>query len=92
VNDYERAVKLSDSLHKPLLIDFTGWACVDCRKMEENVWSQQAVKDYISKNYILVSLYVDDRKKLPVLERFTYENKDKNKKGHIHLWRQVGHV
>jgi thiol:disulfide interchange protein DsbD len=48
--------------------------------MEENVWSQQAVKDYISKNYIFVSLYVDDRKKLRVLERFTYENKDKNKK------------
>jgi len=80
VNDYEGALKLSDSLHKPLLIDFTGWACVNCRKMEENVWSQPSVKDYINKNYILVSLYVDDRKKLPVLERFTYENKDKNKK------------
>lgn len=79
-NDYEQALRLSDSLHKPLLIDFTGWACVNCRKMEENVWSQPAVKSYISQNYILVSLYVDDRKKLPILERFTYENKDKNKK------------
>jgi thiol:disulfide interchange protein DsbD len=80
VNDYERALKLSDSLHKPLLIDFTGWACVNCRKMEENVWSHPAVKSYISENYILVSLYVDDRQKLPVLERFTYEKMDKNKK------------
>jgi thiol:disulfide interchange protein len=80
INNYEKALKLSDSLHKPLLIDFTGWACVNCRKMEENVWSQSAVNTYIKENYILVSLYVDDRAKLPVLERFTFETKDKNKK------------
>lgn len=80
INDYEKALKLSDSLHKPLLIDFTGWACVNCRKMEENVWSQSEVNTYIKENYILVSLYVDDRAKLPVLERFTFETKDKNKK------------
>jgi thiol:disulfide interchange protein DsbD len=80
INDYGSALKLSDSLNKPLLIDFTGWACVNCRKMEENVWSQPAIKDYISPNYILVSLYVDDRKKLPVLERLTYEKKDKTSK------------
>ena len=80
INDYDRAVKLSDSLHKPLLIDFTGWACVNCRKMEENVWNQSEVNTYIKKNYVLVSLYVDDRKKLPVQERVTYTTKDKNKK------------
>lgn len=80
INDYEKALKLSDSLHKPLLIDFTGWACVNCRKMEENVWSQSAVNTYIKENYILVSLYVDDRAKLPVLERFTFVTKGKNKK------------
>jgi cytochrome c biogenesis protein CcdA len=80
INDYEKALKLSDSLHKPLLIDFTGWACVNCRKMEENVWSQSAVNTYIKENYILVSLYVDDRAKLPVLQRFTFETRDKNKK------------
>jgi thiol:disulfide interchange protein DsbD len=80
VNDYARALKLSDSLHKPLLVDFTGWACVNCRKMEENVWTQPAVREFIRENYILVSLYVDDRKKLPVLERFTYEKSDKDKK------------
>ena len=66
VNDYERAIQLSDSLNKPLLIDFTGWACVNCRKMEENVWNQPDVYNYIKENYVLVSLYVDDRKKLPV--------------------------
>ena len=85
VNDYERAIQLSDSLNKPLLIDFTGWACVNCRKMEENVWNQPDVYNYIKENYVLVSLYVDDRKKLPVQERVTYITKDKNKKDLITL-------
>ncbi|MFA6082866.1 protein-disulfide reductase DsbD family protein [Mucilaginibacter sp.] len=85
INDYERAMVLSDSLNKPLLIDFTGWACVNCRKMEENVWNKPEIKDYIKENYILVSLYVDDRKKLPVLERLTYTTKDNNKKELITL-------
>jgi len=80
VNDYDKAIHLSDSLNKPLLIDFTGWACVNCRKMEENVWNQPEVNSYIKQNYILVSLYVDDRGKLPIQERSTYLTRDKNKK------------
>jgi thiol:disulfide interchange protein DsbD len=48
--------------------------------MEENVWTNADVRNYISENYILVSLYVDDRAKLPILERFTYETTDKKKK------------
>lgn len=80
MNDYEKALQLSKEQHKPLMIDFTGWACVNCRKMEENVWTQQKVHDYISNNFILVSLYVDDRQNLPVNERFTYTTKDGNKK------------
>jgi thiol:disulfide interchange protein DsbD len=80
INDFDKAIRLSDSLHKPLLIDFTGWACVNCRKMEENVWNKPEVNGFIKKNYILVSLYVDDRKKLPVQERITYTTKDKNQK------------
>lgn len=72
VNDYEKALKRSKEQHKPLMIDFTGWACVNCRKMEENVWTDAAVKAYMENNFILVSLYVDDRGKLPVEQRFTY--------------------
>ncbi len=72
VNDYEKAIQLAREQNKPLLIDFTGWACVNCRKMEENVWSQPDVHDYISENFILVSLYVDDRAKLPIEQRTTY--------------------
>ena len=74
VNDYEKALAMSKLEHKPILIDFTGWACVNCRKMEENVWSDPAVETYIKENFILVSLYVDDKALLPVEKRFTYTN------------------
>lgn len=80
VNNYEKALQLSKEQNKPLLIDFTGWACVNCRKMEENVWTKPEVAAYIEEHFILVSLYVDDREKLPVSERFTYSPTDKQKK------------
>lgn len=69
VNDYAKALHLAREQHKPILIDFTGWACVNCRKMEENVWTQPDVYNYIHENYILVSLYVDDRQNLPAEQR-----------------------
>lgn len=64
INDYEAALKLAKQENKPILIDFTGWACVNCRKMEENVWSKPEVSAYMKAHFILVSLYVDDRKAL----------------------------
>jgi thiol:disulfide interchange protein DsbD len=72
VNDYESAVQLSKQQNKPILIDFTGWACVNCRKMEENVWTDPEVMSFIQNNFILVSLYVDDKALLSVEKRFTY--------------------
>jgi thiol:disulfide interchange protein len=80
INDYEKALKLAKEQHKPVLLDFTGWACVNCRKMEENVWPVPEVKELIEKNYILVSLYVDDRAKLLPDEQFTYTFPDSSKK------------
>ena len=80
VNDYNKALELAKQQHKPVLIDFTGWACVNCRKMEENVWPKPGVKELISKDYILVSLYVDDRKQLPDDEQFTFTTSDGSKK------------
>ena len=74
MNDYSKALEMAKASNKPLLIDFTGWACVNCRKMEENVWVDPAVKSYIEENFILVSLYVDDRANLPIEKRFTYTN------------------
>ncbi len=75
LKDYEEALKLSKQTGKPMLIDFTGWACVNCRKMEENVWPKAEVKALMEK-YILVSLYVDDKKKLPVSQQFIYTTSD----------------
>ena len=80
VNDYEKALQLSKQENKPILIDFTGWACVNCRKMEENVWTDPAVMSFIQNNFILVSLYVDDKALLPVENRFTYTTKAGDKK------------
>ncbi len=64
INDFDKAVALAKQQHKPILVDFTGWACVNCRKMEENVWVQPQIASAINDRFILVSLYVDDRKKL----------------------------
>src|SRR5665213_1417607 len=64
INDYDAALRLSREQHKPILIDFTGWACVNCRKMEEQVWTKPAIAELINDKFILVSLYVDDRGKL----------------------------
>jgi thiol:disulfide interchange protein len=75
VNDYAKALVLAKEQNKPILIDFTGWACVNCRKMEENVWTDPAVATYIKENFILVSLYVDDKEMLPVEKRFKYISK-----------------
>jgi thiol:disulfide interchange protein len=80
INDYDAALKLAKEQHKPLLLDFTGWACVNCRKMEENVWPKDEVKVLIEKEYILVSLYVDDRKLLPEGEQFLFTTNNGHKK------------
>jgi thiol:disulfide interchange protein len=80
LNDYAKAVELAKAQHKPVLIDFTGWACTNCRRMEENVWSRPEVHAYMQENFVLVSLYVDDRAKLPVEERMTYTKKDGSRK------------
>ena len=52
-----------------MILDFTGWACVNCRKMEEQVWPNPTVAKYLSEEAVLVSLYVDERKALPEEEQ-----------------------
>lgn len=79
LKDYNEALKLAKERNKPIMIDFTGWNCVNCRKMEENVWPNDKVKKLMDQ-YILVSLYVDDRKKLPAYKQFTYTTADGAKK------------
>jgi thiol:disulfide interchange protein DsbD len=76
INDYETALKLARKEHKPILIDFTGWACANCRRMEENVWTAPEVQKLLNDDYILVSLYVDDRKSLPADQQFSFPTSD----------------
>ena len=61
--------------NKIILLDFTGWACANCRRMEENVWSKPKIYDLLDNNYVIISLYVDDRTKLSDIEKFKYINK-----------------
>ena len=63
--DYETGKAVAEENNKPMLLDFTGWACVNCRKMEENIWSAPEVFKLMDKELVLVSLYVDDRTPLP---------------------------
>jgi thiol:disulfide interchange protein len=79
-HDYEEGLKMAKEQHKPILLDFTGYACVNCRRMEENVWSDPQVYKLMKEKFIVISLYVDDKKNLPSDQRFTYTAKDGNKR------------
>ena len=71
--DFDEGLAVSKLQNKPILLDFTGWACVNCRKMEENVWSDPKVYSLLKNEYILISLYVDDNEKeLPKEAQFTF--------------------
>ncbi|MFN4836403.1 MAG: protein-disulfide reductase DsbD family protein [Bacteroidota bacterium] len=70
-NEYEKALELAAAAGKPVLIDFTGWACVNCRRMEEKVWTDPRVDSLLRNAFVVVSLYVDERVKLPLAEQQT---------------------
>ena len=75
LKDYEQAVALAKKENKPILIDFTGWACANCRRMEENVWTDANVSDLMRNKFVVVSLYVDERKFLPASDQLEYKTK-----------------
>ncbi len=72
-HDYETALAVAKETNRPLLIDFTGWSCVNCRKMEENVWTDPEVFRILANDVVLVSLYVDDKRPLPENARYVSE-------------------
>ncbi len=78
--DYEEGRKAAKEQGKPMLIDFTGWACVNCREVEENIWPNEEVMKLISEEYILVSLYVDEDIELPKEEQGVVDIKYDNGK------------
>ena len=85
-HDFYLAMERAKAENKPLLIDFTGWACVNCRRMEEGVWVDPEVKKLMSEEYVLVSLYVDEKKELPLEEQFTSCKTGKNVKTVGNKW------
>jgi thiol:disulfide interchange protein DsbD len=75
LRDYETALTFARKENKPILIDFTGWACVNCRRMEESVWTNTEVDSLMREKFVVVSLYVDEKRKLPIQQRMVYVNK-----------------
>ncbi|MCF8239416.1 MAG: thioredoxin family protein [Saprospiraceae bacterium] len=73
--DLDSGVAYARKMNKPIMIDFTGHACVNCRKMEEHVWPQKEVYEYIKNDYVLISLYVDEKIELPLEEQVTVSSK-----------------
>jgi thiol:disulfide interchange protein DsbD len=75
-DDYEKGLAYAKTVNKPILLDFTGYACVNCRKMENNVWSDMRILSILKKDVVLISLYVDDKRELPKSEQFISKTTD----------------
>ena len=71
-HDFDEGLRIAQLENKPLFVDFTGYGCVNCRKMEETVWNQEEVLRYLKDNYVVVSLYVDDQARLFPDNKFKY--------------------
>jgi len=69
--DYDQALQVSKELHKPIMIDFTGFNCVNCRQMEADVWTDPRVFNHLKNDFILLQLVVDDKAELQPAEQFT---------------------
>lgn len=67
--DLKTGIAYAKKVNKPIMLDFTGYACVNCRKMEEHVWSSKKIDKLLRNDYVLISLYVDDKKELPLEEQ-----------------------
>jgi thiol:disulfide interchange protein DsbD len=79
-HDYEQGMAYAKEENKAVVVDFTGWACVNCRKMEEQVWSNPNVKSILANDLVLISLYVDEREELPESEKYETTLAGKKKK------------
>lgn len=73
-DDYEAGMNYAKQHNKPVIIDFSGYGCVNCRKMEASVWTDPRVKQILEKDYVLITLMVDDKQKLPKEITVTEEN------------------
>ena len=74
--DYETGLQMAREQNKLILLDFTGYACVNCRRMEEKIWTNPKVYKLLKEKFIIISLYVDDKKILSSAQQFTYTTKN----------------
>ena len=79
-HDYFKAIEVAKKENKPLLIDFTGFGCENCRKMEEFVWSEPDILPMLQNDVVLASLYVDDKEELPIHEQTSVDMGNGQKK------------
>ncbi len=75
--DYEVGMAAAKAAGKPVMVDFTGWGCVNCREMESKVWIDDKVRDIMTNDYILISLYVDEKKALPEVQTVVENGKER---------------
>ena len=83
--DYYEGMAYAKAHNMPVMLDFTGWACVNCRKMEEHVWTDPQVKQ-LMQQYVLISLYVDDKEELPQDKQFDF----KHRNGRVEYIKTIG--
>ena len=69
-DDYDKGLAYAKKVNKPIMLDFTGFACVNCRKMENNVWPESDILPILKNDIVLISLYVDDKRDLPKKQQF----------------------
>ncbi|WP_372474906.1 cytochrome c biogenesis protein CcdA [Capnocytophaga sp. ARDL2] len=84
--DYEKGMAYAKEVNKPVLLDFTGYACVNCRKMEDHVWIDNKILPTLKNDIVLISLYVDDKKDLPESEQYVSETTGKKIKTVGNKW------
>jgi thiol:disulfide interchange protein len=85
-HDYDKGMEFAKKAGKPVLLDFTGYACVNCRKMEELVWSDARVLNVLNNDVVLISLYVDDKQELGEKEQYISETTGKKIKTIGNKW------
>ena len=85
-HDYEAGFAYAKKVNKPIMLDFTGYACVNCRKMEINVWSDERVLQMLKNDVVLISLYVDDKRDLPKSEQYVSKETGKSVKTIGNKW------
>lgn len=85
--DLKEGIAYAKSVNKPIMIDFTGYACVNCRKMEENVWPDETINGYIKNDFVLISLYADDKTELSESEKVEVNRAN----GSVRKLKTIGH-